>query len=205
MRPLRGLGACKVHPSPVGILSDSCYLDVRPLARVLHHPGGTHRDPSPAAHDRSEQAAEPICDKPMIYPLSTLMVARITDLLVITTSADARNSSSSCSVTAPVGISITCAEQPILSGLRKRRDIGRNIIGTDSVGLVFRGSGGTRLLGRSRSRSAPRPVARPLNQLLGEPLHFSRKPSSSKACTSGLRRSRETGSRRSRHAEWRSS
>jgi hypothetical protein len=33
-------------------------------------------------------------------------------------------------------------------------------------------SGGTRLVVRSRSRSAPRPVARPLNLLLGEPLHF---------------------------------
>jgi hypothetical protein len=33
-------------------------------------------------------------------------------------------------------------------------------------------SGGTRLVVRSRSRNAPRPVARPLNLLLGEPLHF---------------------------------
>ena len=33
-------------------------------------------------------------------------------------------------------------------------------------------SGGTRLVVRSRNRSAPRSVARPLGLLLGEPLHF---------------------------------
>lgn len=53
-------------------------------------------------------------------------------------------------------------------------------------------SGGTRLVARSRSRGAPRPVARPLHPLLGEPLHFLTQTRQVHNLASVSMRSRET-------------
>jgi glucose-1-phosphate thymidylyltransferase len=94
----------------------------------------------------------PVFDKPMIYyPLSTLMLAGIRDVLVITASADTTAFGRLLGDGSQFGISITYAVQPIPDGLARAFVIGRRHIGTDCVALVlgdniFYGPGlGTRL------------------------------------------------------------
>jgi glucose-1-phosphate thymidylyltransferase len=94
----------------------------------------------------------PVFDKPMIYyPLSTLMLAGIRDVLVITAPADATAFGRLLGDGSQFGISITYAVQPVPDGLARAFVIGRRHIGTDCVALVlgdniFYGPGlGTRL------------------------------------------------------------
>jgi glucose-1-phosphate thymidylyltransferase len=98
----------------------------------------------------------PVYDKPMIYyPLSTLMLAGIRDVLVITTPADAAAFERLLGDGHQFGISISYAIQPTPDGVAQAFVIGRGHVGTDSVALVlgdniFYGPGlGTRL-GRFR-------------------------------------------------------
>jgi glucose-1-phosphate thymidylyltransferase len=80
----------------------------------------------------------PVYDKPMIYyPLSTLILAGIRDVLVITTPADAPAFGRLLADGAQFGISITYAVQPYPDGLAQAFTIGRKHIGTDSVALVL--------------------------------------------------------------------
>ena len=80
----------------------------------------------------------PVYDKPMIYyPLSTLMMAGIRDILVITT-ARTRPHSSDCSATAAqFGINISYAVQGQPEGLAQAFVIGAEHIGSDSVALAL--------------------------------------------------------------------
>jgi glucose-1-phosphate thymidylyltransferase len=80
----------------------------------------------------------PIYDKPMIYyPLSTLILAGIRDILVITTPADATAFDRLLADGSQFGISVTYAVQPIADGLAQAFVIGRDHIGTDCVALVL--------------------------------------------------------------------
>jgi glucose-1-phosphate thymidylyltransferase len=94
----------------------------------------------------------PVFDKPMIYyPLSTLILAGIRDVLVITTPADAAAFARLLADGSQFGISISYAVQEIPDGLAQAFVIGKSHIGTDYVALVlgdniFYGPGlGTRL------------------------------------------------------------
>ena len=80
----------------------------------------------------------PVYDKPMIYyPLSTLMMAGIRDILVITTAHDAP-ASTGCSATARISASnLTYAVQDQPDGLAQAFVIGADHIGTDTVALVL--------------------------------------------------------------------
>ncbi|WP_134766806.1 glucose-1-phosphate thymidylyltransferase RfbA [Nocardioides sp. 1609] len=113
--------------------------------------GGTGSRLHPITHAVSKQLM-PVYDKPMIhYPLSTLMLAGITDVLVITTPHEAEQFVRLLGDGSRFGISISYAVQPSPDGLAQAFLIGEGHIGGEPVGLVlgdniFHGAGlGTRL------------------------------------------------------------
>ena len=80
----------------------------------------------------------PIYDKPMIfYPLSTLMLAGIKDILIITTSEDNDSFRRLLGNGADFGINLEYAIQPSPDGLAQAFTIGEEFIGDDSVCLVL--------------------------------------------------------------------
>lgn len=80
----------------------------------------------------------PVYDKPMIYyPLSTLILAGIRDILVITTPADAAQFQRLLRDGEQFGLSISYAEQPSPDGLAQAFLIGADFIGDDNVALIL--------------------------------------------------------------------
>ena len=80
----------------------------------------------------------PVYDKPMVYyPLSTLMLAGIRDIMVITTPHDAEHFARLLGDGSQFGISLTFAQQPSPDGLAQAFTIGADFIGDDSVALVL--------------------------------------------------------------------
>lgn len=80
----------------------------------------------------------PVYDKPMIYyPLSTLMLAGIRDILIITTPEDQDSFKRLLGNGSDFGISLTYAVQPSPDGLAQAFLIGEEFIGNDSVCLVL--------------------------------------------------------------------
>lgn len=80
----------------------------------------------------------PVYDKPMVYyPLSTLMLAGIRDILVITTPHDAASFERLLGDGSQFGVNITFAQQPSPDGLAQAFTIGADFIGDDKVALVL--------------------------------------------------------------------
>src|SRR5512132_1835218 len=80
----------------------------------------------------------PVYNKPMIYyPLSTLMLAGIREILVITTPFDRPAFERLLGDGREVGLQICYAEQPAPGGLAQAFIIGRRFIGTDRVAMVL--------------------------------------------------------------------
>lgn len=80
----------------------------------------------------------PVYDKPMVYyPLSTLLLAGIRDILVITTPHDAHSFERLLGDGSRFGVSITFARQPSPDGLAQAFTIGSEFIGADKVALVL--------------------------------------------------------------------
>jgi glucose-1-phosphate thymidylyltransferase len=97
----------------------------------------------------------PVYDKPMIYyPLTTLMLAGIRDILVITTPEERARFEALLGDGSRWGIALSYAEQPRPDGLAQAFVIGREFIGGGSVALVlgdniFYGNGLQELLQQS--------------------------------------------------------
>lgn len=97
----------------------------------------------------------PIYDKPMIYyPLSVLMLAGITEVLIISTPTDLPQFESLLGTGANIGMTFSYKEQPSPDGLAQAFIIGEEFIGDDDVCLVlgdniFHGHGFTDLLDQS--------------------------------------------------------
>ena len=94
----------------------------------------------------------PVYDKPMIfYPLSTLMLADIRDILIISTPADLPNFERLLGDGSQYGISLSYKVQPSPDGLAQAFLLGEEFIGGDSVAMIlgdniFFGAGFSKLL-----------------------------------------------------------
>jgi glucose-1-phosphate thymidylyltransferase len=102
----------------------------------------------------------PVYDKPMVYyPLSTLMISGIRDILVISTPRDLPMYRTLLGDGSELGLGISYAEQATAGGIAEAFILGRDFVGNDSVTLIlgdniFYGHGLSGLLQKAVSENA---------------------------------------------------
>ena len=101
----------------------------------------------------------PVYDKPMVfYPLSTLMLAGIRDILIISTPTDLPNYKKLFGDGSSYGVRLSYKEQPSPDGLAQAFILGKEFIGDDTCAMIlgdniFYGNGLAELLKKAASRT----------------------------------------------------
>lgn len=119
----------------------------------------------------------PVYDKPMIYyPLSTLMLAGIRDILIISTPHDLPNFKRLLGTGEQFGVNLSYAEQPSPDGLAQAFIIGEEFIGEDCCAMVlgdniFYGNGFRRTLNEARE-NAEKGIATVFGYYVEDPERF---------------------------------
>lgn len=120
----------------------------------------------------------PVHDKPMIYyPLSTLMLANIRDILIISTPQDLPLFKKLLGDGSQFGIQLSYAEQPSPDGLAQAFIIGEEFIGDDNVCLVlgdnlFYGQGFPKLLEQAVKTVEDEKKAKVFGYYVGDPERY---------------------------------
>ena len=102
----------------------------------------------------------PVYDKPMIYyPMSTLMLAGIRDILIISAPADLENFKKLLGDGSQYGINLSYTVQPVPDGLASAFILGEEFIGDESCAMIlgdnfFYGSGFSKMLKKASEKAS---------------------------------------------------
>lgn len=120
----------------------------------------------------------PIYDKPMIfYPLSTLMLADIRDVLIISTPTDLPNFEKLLGDGSQYGINLSYKIQPSPDGLAQAFILGKEFIGDDACAMVlgdniFYGNGFVRMLRDAKKNAEENNRATVFGYYVSDPKRF---------------------------------